>query len=133
MEMHEAAPGNFSLNYQEGEKWVFKFSYKGEDNDMMADDEFFESFEFEIAPPKGNSFEINESDFAKCKVIYTRSCFCADAGPRILLEGNIKGKKVGKNKWLITFDGAINARPDRQEKPSPRQWKGYFNPGKLVY
>ncbi|MDZ4668693.1 MAG: hypothetical protein SGJ00_12540 [bacterium] len=132
-EMHEAAAGNFNVVYKDGDKWVFKFSFRGEDNEMMSDDEFFESFEFEIAPPKGNTFEIKEVDFAKSNVIYTRSCFCADAGPRVLYEGNITGKKVGRKKWLITFEGSINARPDRQEKPFPRQWKGYFNPGKLVY
>jgi hypothetical protein len=121
------------VSYAKGNKWVFKFSFKGEDNEMMADDEFFESYEFEIAPPKGNSFVINEEDFLASKVIYNRSCFCADSGPRQLHTGRITGKKVSKNTWLVSFDGYINPRPGRNDNPYPKQWKGYFKPGKLVY
>lgn len=101
--------------------------------DMIADDEYYETIEFEMTPPKGNSFLITSDEFEKHKVIFNRSCFCPDAGPRQLYEGTIKGKRMLGSTWLITFDLQINPRPDREGLPTPKKLKGYFKPGKLIY
>ncbi|MCG9881738.1 MAG: hypothetical protein MH472_14165 [Bacteroidia bacterium] len=123
----------FDVNYDAGSKWVFKFSHQFAEYEMISDDEYFESFEFEMDPPKGNSFVIKQGDFEKHKVIYNRSCFCPDAGPRALSKGTIKGKRIRKNTWLVEFDGEIVARPGKDFAPYPRKWKGYFKPNKLIY
>ncbi len=123
----------FDIDYKTGDKWVFKYSYKAKDVVMIADDEYFESYEFEITPPTGNSFTINGDDFIKNKVIFNRGCFCIDAGLRQLEEGKIIGKKVGKNTWLVTFDLMIAPKPGTKGNATPKKFKGYFKPGKLIY
>lgn len=123
----------FDINYVSGSNWVFKYSYKSQETEMIADDEYFESYEFEIPPPKGNSFVIESKDFDKCKVVFTRSCFCPDAGLRQLKEGTIKGKRIKGNTWLVTFDVMIIPRPGREGLPISKTLKGYFKPGKLMY
>jgi hypothetical protein len=123
----------FDISYNPGDKWVFKYSYKAKDVEMIADDEYFESYEFEMDPPKGNSFTIEGNDFIKNKVIFNRGCFCMDAGLRQLEEGKIIGKKVGNNTWLVTFDLMIAPKPGTKGNALPKKFKGYFKPGKLIY
>jgi hypothetical protein len=123
----------FDIAYDKGNKWVFKFSHQFAESPMVSDDEYFESYEFEIDPPKGNRFTIKEGDFEKHKVIYNRSCFCPDAGPRQLTDGTITGKRIRGNTWLVTFDGYIHPRPGKDFAPYTKKWKGFFKPNKLVY
>jgi hypothetical protein len=123
----------FDIAYNPGNKWVFKYSYKAQDVEMIADDEYFESYEFEMAPPKGNSFTIEGDDFIKNKVIFNRGCFCLDAGLRQLEEGKIIGKKTGKNTWLVTFDLMIAPKPGTKGNATPKKFKGYFKLGNLTY
>lgn len=123
----------FDLSYDKGKKLVFMYSYRGKEYEMVADDEYFESILFEIAPPKGNSFCIKTAQFEKAKVIYNRGCFCPEAGIRQLYEGTIRGKKSGKNTWIVTLDVMIEPRPGRQGLAVNKKLKGYFKPGKLIY
>jgi hypothetical protein len=123
----------FDISYDKGDKWVFKYTYRAAEMEMMADDEYAETYEFEMTPPKGNQFVITDADFEKNKVLFTRSCFCPDGGIRQLYEGTIEGKKVGRNTWLVNFDLSIVPRPGRQGLPSNKKFKGYFKPGKLIY
>jgi hypothetical protein len=123
----------FDIDYSKGNKWVFKFSHQFAEYPMISDDEYFESYEFEIDPPKGNRFTIKDGDFEKHQVIYNRSCFCPDAGLRNLVDGTITGKRIRGNTWLVTFDGYIHPRPGKDFPPYAKKWKGYFKPNKLVY
>ncbi len=123
----------FDLSYPKSSTWVFKYTYKSSENEMIADDEYMESYEFEIPSPKGKSFVIKSKDFEKNKVIFNRSCFCPDAGLRQLYEGEIKGQLVKKDTWLIQFDVMILPRPGRQGEPIRKTFKGYFKQGTLVF
>ena len=123
----------FDIQYTTGSNWVFKYTYKSAENEMIADDEYMESYEFEIPPVKGNSFVIKGEDFEKNKVIFNRSCFCPDAGLRQLYEGEIKGKRIKKDTWLVEFNLIIQPRPGKDGLPTPKTFKGYFKPGSLVY
>ncbi|OYU94941.1 MAG: hypothetical protein CFE21_14785 [Bacteroidetes bacterium B1(2017)] len=123
----------FDIAYDKGANWVFKYSYRAQETDLIADDEYAETYEFEMAPPKGNSFTITSKDFEKNKVIFNRSCFCPDGGIRQLHEGTITGKKVGKNTWLVTFDITIEPRTGRSTVSTNKKFKGYFKPGNLIF
>ena len=123
----------FDIDFSAGENWVFKFDYKAKDVVAIADDEFSEMVIFQMKPIRGNSFKLSEEDFEKAKVIYNRSCFCKDSGPRLIESGTISGRRVGKNKWLITFELQINPRPGVKAEVFTKKFKGYFNPGALVY
>lgn len=123
----------FDIGYDKGNKWVFKFSHQFAEYPMVSDDEYFESYEFEIDPPMGNRFTIKDGDFEKHKVIYNRSCFCPDAGPRQLVDGTITGKRIKGNTWLVTFDGFVHPRPGKDFAAYAKKWKGFFKPNKLVY
>jgi hypothetical protein len=123
----------FDISYPSSNNWVFKYTYKSSENEMIADDEYMESYEFEIPMPKGKNFVIKAKDFEKHKVIFNRSCFCPDAGLRQLYEGEIRGQLVGKNTWLVQFDVMILPRPGRQGEPIKKTFKGYFKPGALLF
>ncbi len=123
----------FDLSYDKGKKMVFMYSFRAKEYEMIADDEYFESIIFEMAPPKGNSFVIKSKQFEAAKVIYNRGCFCADAGLRQIYDGTITGKKTGNNTWIVTIDIMIEPRPGRQGLAINKKLKGYFNPGKLIY
>ena len=122
----------FDFSYEAGNKWVFKFSHQLEESPLVSDDEYTETFEFEIDPPKGNRFRIAEGDFEKHQVIFNRSCFCPDGGPRQLYEGTITGKRVRGNTWLISFEGMIQARPGKDFAPYEKKWKAYFKPNQSI-
>jgi len=123
----------FDIAYESGDYWVFKFDFRAKDVIAIADDEFAESIQFQIKPISGNQFVLNEADFAKAKVIYSRSCFCRDSGPRLVQTGTITGKKVGRNKWLLVIELDIEPRPGGKSDVFTKKIKGYFNPGKLIY
>jgi len=123
----------FDISYDAGDKWVFKYTYMAPDVVMIADDEYYETYEFEMTPPKGKSFVITGDDIEKHKLIFNRGCFCPDGGIRQLYEGTITGKKVRKNTWLLTFDIMLEPRPGREGNAIPKKFKGYFKPGKLVF
>jgi hypothetical protein len=123
----------FDIAYESGDYWVFKFDFKAQDVIAIADDEFSESIQFQIKPLKGNQFVLNEADFVAAKVIYSRSCFCRDSGPRLVQTGTITGKKLGRNKWLINIELEIEPRPGGKSDVFTKKIKGYFNPGKLIY
>jgi hypothetical protein len=123
----------FDISYDKGDKWVFKYTFMAKDLVMVADDEYFESYEFEMDPPKGKNFTINGDDFIQNKVIFNRGCFCQDGGLRQLEEGKITGKKTGKNTWLVTFDLMINPKPGVKAAATFKKFKGYFKPGNLIY
>jgi len=123
----------FDVTYTKGKKWVFHFSQQSEENPMVSDDEYQESYTFEIDPPKGNRFTIADGEFVKHQVVYSRSCFCPDAGPRQLYEGQIKGRRIRGNTWLVQFEGSIHPRPGKDFAPYTKTWKGYFKPNTIVY
>ncbi len=123
----------FDIDYNGGNYWVFKFDYKAKEVIAIADDEFSETILFQMMPVKGDKFELNEDDFEKAKVIYSRSCFCKDSGPRLVQTGTIKGKRVGKNRWLLEVELIIEPRPGAKSDVFTKTFKGYFNPGKLIY
>lgn len=123
----------FDIEFVPGDNWVFKFDYKAKDVVAIADDEFSEMVIFQMKPVKGNSFKLSEAEFETAKVIYSRSCFCKDSGPRIIETGSISGKRIGKNKWLVTFELQINPRPGVKAEVFTKKFKGYFNPGALIY
>lgn len=123
----------FDIAYERGDFWVFKFDFRAKDVIAIADDEFSESIEFQIKPILGNQFVLNEADFANAKVIYARSCYCADSGPRLVQTGTITGKKVGRNKWLLVIELDIEPRPGGKSDGYTKKIRGYFNLGKLIY
>ncbi|MBC7382984.1 MAG: hypothetical protein H7296_08310 [Bacteroidia bacterium] len=122
----------FDLSYDKGKKWVFMYSYKAKDYEMIADDEYFESIIFEIDPPKGNTFSIKTPQFLNAKVIYNRGCFCPDAGLRQLYEGTITGRKNEKNIWVVSIDVQIEPRPGREGLAVNKKLKGNFKSAKLI-
>jgi len=61
----------FDVTYTKGKKWVFHFSQQSEENPMVSDDEYQESYTFEIDPPKGNRFTIADGEFVKHQVVYS--------------------------------------------------------------
>lgn len=126
----------FDVSYVKGKKMVFKYSYIGADVEMIADDEYYESFEFEINPPKGNTFSFSSNQFEENKVLFKRSCFCLDGGIRQLYEGKITGKKINNTTWLVEMDVEIVPRDNKTRNPIQpvrRKLKGYFHPGGILY
>lgn len=123
----------FDIAYDSGAYWVFKFDYKAKEIIAIADDEFSESILFQIKPVSSNQFQLNEADFAGAKVIYSRSCFCKDSGPRLVQTGTITGKRLRKNRWLVTVEIEVEPRPGAKADVFTKKFKGYFNLGKLIY
>lgn len=122
----------FDVQYEAGKNMVFKYMYRAQEQPMIADDEYFESLEFEIAPPKFNTFIIRSDDFEKHKVIFNRSCFCPDAGPRQLHSGTISGKRNPGGTWTISMNVMIEPRPGKDGLPTNKKLVGLFKPGKLT-
>jgi hypothetical protein len=123
----------FDIGYEQGNNWVFKFDFSASESPAIADDEFSEQVLLEMPAPKGNRFTINQSDLKNLKVIYGRSCFCKDSGPRLVQDATITGKKVGKNRWLLSFEIVVEPRPGVNAEAFTKTFKGYYNPGKLIY
>ncbi|MBU3663012.1 MAG: hypothetical protein FGM41_07425 [Bacteroidetes bacterium] len=98
----------FDIDYEQGNNWVFKFDYSAPESPAIADDEFSEQVLLEMPAPRGNRFTINQSDLKNLKVIYGRSCFCKDSGPRLVKDATITGKKVGRNRWLLSLKLWLN-------------------------
>lgn len=108
---------NDSLNFYpkmgKGSAWVFQYNYTAPEYPEMSDDEYFESFMFQIPQPKGTAFSLKGKDLAKANATFQKSCFCADRGYFRITEGSIVGKKINSNTWSVTVNIVIPAKNEQ--------------------
>ncbi len=100
LELKQDESGSVYPKISEGKKWVLEYKYTAPENPDIADDEYSETFTFQIKKPCGKRFKI--TDLKKANAIFLKSCFCADRGYSKITEGKITGKKIDKNTWEIT-------------------------------
>ncbi len=96
-------PGVY-VNWEEGDKTIFRFGFQHPDEPNVADDELTEFFYIEI-PSNINSFEIDsfERGVSAIEVFYVRSCFCYFDGAFDISNLLVTGNKVSNDTWQISF------------------------------
>lgn len=128
IQIAEEDNGYLPVSLEKGKNWVFKYYFAAKESEMVADDEYTEYFMMELPPQKGKSFKVT-GDLSKYNMVFSKSCFCRDSGPRRVTAGTMKGRKTNKG-WEIELVLSI---PSRDGKGSPEQKtiKGLFIPGSL--
>ncbi len=98
---------NIYPKMSKGSMWVLQYNYQAPEYPEMSDDEYFESFTFQLSPPKTTSFVLKGASLAKANAVFQKACFCADRGYFIIKEGTVTGKKINNSTWLISVDIVI--------------------------
>lgn len=82
-----------------GSNIVFHRFFKAEDDPMIADDEYSEDFLFEVSTGS-NSFNIEGEQLRNQRVLLNQYCFCAPYDFIELIDGFVRGDKIGNN-WTV--------------------------------
>ncbi|MEL6694704.1 MAG: hypothetical protein AAFV78_13670 [Bacteroidota bacterium] len=85
-----------------GDKRVFEFDFTGNQDDLIADDEYGESIWFEV-PMDLESFEYKDEELKDIQLTFRPSCFCLIETVSVD-QGKVKGKKLGDKRWEIEID-----------------------------
>ncbi len=108
----ESDSNNYYPQMNAGKMWVFQYSYTASEYPEITDDEYTESFSFQLAPPKGNSFRISGKGIAAANSIFQKSCFCADRGYFRIKEGTITGTKLNNSTWVVNVEITVPPKGD---------------------
>ncbi len=104
------------VNWESGEKTIFRYVLTHPDEEYIADDELSEIFWVEI-PSDINEFEFQTSDLntdSDIEVYYTRACFCYFEA-FTFKSVNVSGKKKNNSTWEVAFEMTATLPSDENE------------------
>lgn len=128
IKISETDNGYLPVTVESGKNWVFKYQFRAKESEMIADDEYTEYLLLEIPPQSGKSFRVT-GDLSKYNIVFSKSCFCRDSGPRQVKAGFMKGRKTNKG-WEIELRLMVPNR-DGKESPTEKIIKGLFVKGEV--
>ncbi len=93
--------GTETLTIEPGAKTVFKYFFRAEENEDIADDGYSENVYFEVDSSL-DSFSYSNDDFRDINLVIKRSCFCANVGYVFIGNGSLTGTKLSDGNWSIS-------------------------------
>lgn len=86
-----------------GDKLVFEFEHSELGDAMIADDEFYEWFVFQI-PSGTKKLELTDAEILDLLPVYRYSCFCTNDNGLSDLKGTLKIEQKKNNKYSVEAD-----------------------------
>ena len=91
-----------SVEIVDGTDLVFTYEKDKETDPNVADAGITETVRF-VIPADSDEFSYADAELMNQNVVYTRTCFCGDAGTMRVTNGCVEGKKIKDGKWQIAI------------------------------
>jgi len=86
---------------EEGENKVFMYKEYWADDPSNKEEANYSGLLFEVPQTEDNTFELRKQEMHDGKVAYIVMCPSCNVIPLKPVDGSIKGKYAGDNKWLV--------------------------------